>query len=325
MHVPVRTPEEAKDPAAPFMKVASFGDLEYADCTLCGESRSELITRQYVFGENFHIVQCTGCGLMRTNPRPDSEWKEHFYDPAYNGYMAAQARDFLYAPEPSRARGYSRLLNLLESKAAHGASLLDVGCAAGLFVKEAKDRGFDAYGCDYSAAAIAYGKEHFGVHIIPSMAEDIDAPDDHYDVVTILHVIEHMPDPMRVMRELRRVLKPGGLLLMETVNYRAHHVIEKHLQFLIPIYGRLTNRGALPWVPFDHLYFWTPETLHKALETAGFKDVQSHHLMGYRSQMKPSPLFGFVYSACDIVGRTLLAASGGRWQFWPVLLATGMK
>ena len=286
--------EISTDPAARFMKVPSFGSLEHADCALCGDPHWLTVTRQHVFGEDFRVVRCSGCGLIRTNPRPDAEWKERFYDPQYNGYLESQSRHFLYAPEPSRVRGYHRLLAFLQPRTPPRASLLDVGCAAGLFVREAVDRGFDATGCDYSEAAIAYGKEHFGVKIIRSIAELIDAPDNQYDVVTILHVIEHLPDPLKVLRELRRVLKPGGLLLLETVNYRAHYEIEKHLKFLIPIYGFLTHRKGLPWVPFDHLYHWSPQSLERAMEMAGFRHVRSHHLMGYRSEVKPNWGFALV-------------------------------
>jgi ubiquinone/menaquinone biosynthesis C-methylase UbiE len=314
-----------RDPAAHFMKVRSFGPLERADCGLCGQSRIEPVTQLYVFGDTFHVVRCTGCGLMRTNPRPTPEWKAHFYDPAYNGYIEAQGRDFVFAPAPNRLPGYRQLLQFLRQNAPAGATLLDVGCASGLFVKEAIDHGFDATGCDYSAKAVAYGKTHFGVHIIQSPAEAINAPDNSYDIVTILHVFEHLSQPMPPLREMRRVLKPGGLLLLETVNYRPHYEMEKHLKFMIPIYNRLTRREGLPWYPFDHLYFWTPDTLQHALREAGFHDVALNRLTGYRSEGKPNAGFSFVYAACEWTARALLTVSNGRWDFWPVLLASGRK
>jgi 2-polyprenyl-3-methyl-5-hydroxy-6-metoxy-1,4-benzoquinol methylase len=307
------------------MKVPSFGPLEDADCGMCGESKWKLVTRQRLFGEDFQVVRCVGCGLMRTNPRPSPQWKANFYDPRCNRIAEQNGRDFIYDPALDRVYGYRRLLALLKEHVPANARLLDVGCAAGLFVKEARDHGFDATGCDYSARAVAYGKERFAVELIHSAAEAIDAADNSFDVVTILHVFEHLPDPMSVLKELRRVLKMGGLLLLETVNYRAHYEMEKHLRFCIPIYNLITKRSGLPWFPFDHLYHWSPATLETAMKEAGFVDVKLNHLKGYRSEMKPNTGFTLAYAMSEAVAQMLYTISGGQWDFWPVLLATGTK
>src|SRR6266849_1595501 len=73
-----------------FMKVPSFGPLEYADCGLCGSPETTLVAIQHVFGEDFHVVRCAQCGLIRTNPRPTAEWKAHFYDPRCNAYAESR-------------------------------------------------------------------------------------------------------------------------------------------------------------------------------------------------------------------------------------------
>jgi 2-polyprenyl-3-methyl-5-hydroxy-6-metoxy-1,4-benzoquinol methylase len=315
----------SRDPADRYMKVPSFGPLRHSDCEACGSGDAILVTTQHAFGEDFRVVRCTGCGLIRTNPRPTAEWKSRFYDPRYNAYAEEHGRDFIYAPDERRLPGYRRLLRFLRRRVRRGARLLDVGCASGLFVKEARELGLDAEGCDYSEAAARYGREQFGVHIITSPAASIGAPSDSYDVVTLLHVFEHLEAPLAVLSELRRVLKPGGLLLLETVNYRPHYLIETRFRFLIPLYERLTKRDGLPWVPFDHLYHWSPEALLRAFRVTGFRGVTTHHLPGYRSEGKPSLLFSSVYLACDAVGLGLSAATLGRCDLWPVLLATGRK
>jgi 2-polyprenyl-3-methyl-5-hydroxy-6-metoxy-1,4-benzoquinol methylase len=322
-------PEALRDrprhPGDRFMKVPSFGPLESADCGLCGATATTLVTVQHVFGEDFRVVRCGGCGLIRTNPRPTEEWKSHYYDPVFNAYAESRGRDFIYAPDENRIPGYRRLLRFLKERTSPGVRLLDVGCASGLFVKEARGQGYAAEGCDYDENAVACGHDLHGVHIIRSPAEAIDAPDDTYDVVTLLHVFEHLAQPLDVLRELLRVLKPGGLLLLETVNYRPHFVIEKRLRFLIPLYNRLTRREGLPWVPFDHLYHWSPDVLRRAMVVAGYEDVAGHHLGGYRSEGKPNTLFSAVYALCEGVGRGLIAISRGRLDFWPVLIVTGRK
>ena len=293
------------DVTAQFMKVASFGALEYADCPLCGTPDGEVVVEHHMFGEDFRVVRCTSCGLIRTNPRPTPEWKRHFYDPDCNGYAESQGRDFVYAPDPKRLPGYAQLLDLIHSYSAAGSRLLDVGCASGLFVHEAKRSGFNAVGCDYSANAVAWGRRELGVEIIWSPAEAVSSSDNEYDVVTLLHVFEHLPDPRGVLREIRRILKPGGLLVLETVNYNAHYEIEKRFRFLTPLYNHLTHRQGLPWVPFDHLYHWSPETLRRAMQEAGYDEVDMHHLSGYRSEGKPNLFFGMVYRASELVGRAI--------------------
>lgn len=308
-----------------FMKVPSLGPLEAVDCPLCGPLETSLVCVQGWFGDDFRVVRCPRCTLMFTNPRPTPEWKSRYYDPAFNAYIEAQGRDFLYAQKDSRVPGYHHLLRFLASRVRPGASLLDGGCAMGVFVKLACDAGFSAKGCDYSERAVAYGREHFGVDIVPSPIEDVAVPDESFEVVTLLHVFEHLADPNRALAEVRRILKPGGLFLLETVNYLPHYYIERYARILIPLYCRLTGRPGLPWFPFDHLFHWTPSALCTALQQAGFRDVDNHFLPGYRSEGIPSAMFGAIYNACGFVGGGLRCATSGRADFWPVLLATARK
>lgn len=307
------------------MKVPSFGPLEESACGLCGEAQWTLVTRQRVFGEDFQIVRCNSCHLIRTNPRPSAAWKRSFYDPRCNGYAESLGRDYVYAPDPGRLIGYRRIVSFLKANSLPGAKLLDVGCAAGLFVQEANRGGFDSEGCDYSDNAVRQAHAATGIRAFVSAAEKVEVPEDQYDVVTLLQVFEHLPHPMPVLAELRRILKPGGMLVLETVNYSPHYWIEKHFKFLIPVYGSLTKRPCLPWLPFDHLYHWSPPTMLRALRDSGFNDVKLNHLTGYRSEAKTSRTFTAVYAGCEFIGSSIRVASRGRLDFWPVLLATARK
>lgn len=96
--------------------------------------------------------------MIRTNPRPTSEWKTRFYDPAFNGLSEKMGREFIYAPEPDRLPSYRRLLRLIMSRVSPGSRLLDVGAASCVFTGMARDAGFDAVACDYSDDALAYGE-----------------------------------------------------------------------------------------------------------------------------------------------------------------------
>ena len=119
--------------------VSSLGPLEKVDCPLCNCDQTKPVAVQKWFGEEFHVVQCTHCKLIFTNPRPTVEWRERFYDPRYNPMIRQRGRDFLYLPKPNRTYVYKRLLEFLKYRVGTGNRLLDAGCAGGQFVKMALD------------------------------------------------------------------------------------------------------------------------------------------------------------------------------------------
>lgn len=310
-----------------YMKVASFGDLEYADCALCGSSKYSPLLVQHWFGEDFQVVRCQGCGMIRTNPRPTPEWKASFYSPACNGLVETTGNDFIYAPQADRLPSYLRLLRFI-SKLAKSTDrrLIDVGAASCVFTKMAQDEGFDATACDYSQDALAYGIKHYNIKTLRSPAESIDAPDASFDIVTIFHTVEHLSEPMLVLRELHRILKPGGFVFIETPNYAPHFLAQTKFKFILPFYRYMTKRQeGLPWVPFDHYYHWTPQHLTQALQAAGFEDIKIHHIQGYRSNTKPNLLFWCAYIAYDAIAELIYLSSFKKIDLRLVLLASGNK
>jgi ubiquinone/menaquinone biosynthesis C-methylase UbiE len=309
-----------------YMKVASFGHLEYADCALCGSPDYSPLVVQHWFGEDFQVVRCQHCGMIRTNPRPTPEWKANFYNPALNSLAQTTGNDFIYAPQPDRLPSYRRLLQYIGKRAKPGQKLIDVGAASCVFTKMAQDAGFNATACDYSQEALAYGIKNYNVKTLRSPAESIDAPDASFDIVTIFHTIEHLSDPMIVLRELHRILKPGGFVFLETPNYAPHFLAQTKFKFILPFYRYMTKRQeGLPWVPFDHYYHWTPGHLIEALRESGFRDVKVHHIQGYRSNTKPNLLFWCAYNAFDALAELIYLSSLKRFDFRLVLLASGTK
>ncbi len=265
-----------------FMKVPSFGPLEKRPCPLCHSDHSSLVTVEPVFGEDFHVVRCCNCQLIRTNPCPSAEWKKHFYDPSYNSIMETRGRDFVYLPTEQRTPAYHAILKRLKSMLPAGGHLLDAGCAVGDFVKTAGECGFEAVGCDYSEAAVTYGKQNYNVSLSHGPAEHLPFEDASFDVVTMLEVLEHFSNPFPALKEIRRVLRPSGILLIETPNYLPYYYFERYLKILKPQYCRITNKKHLPWYPFDHLTHWTSETLLRALSIAGFKQSITHTIKNFR-------------------------------------------
>jgi len=240
-------------------------------------------------------------------------------------------REFFYLPSPRRIRAYERLLEFLKYEVRVGNKLLDGGCAGGKFVKMALDCGFHADGFEPSPGGVAYAREHFGLELIKADVMHIPIPDNNYDVVTLLHVFEHFRDPIGALNEVKRVLKPGGMLLIETVNYLTYFLFERYLKILKPLYLRIKSKrtprwqNMLPWFPFDHYYHWTLQTILEILRRVGFEQPKLHIPENYSSVMpaedRLSPLKTLQVKAI----RSLFNASGQKLNLWSLLLATAQK
>jgi 2-polyprenyl-3-methyl-5-hydroxy-6-metoxy-1,4-benzoquinol methylase len=103
-------------------------------------------------------------------------------------------------------------------------SYLDVGCAMGFYVRRLADLGWDAHGVDLSDYAVSEGRKRGIANLQVSGGESLPFPDDSFDFVTSVDVIEHMPHAAAaaMVAELRRVLRPGGLAFVATPNFRTN-------------------------------------------------------------------------------------------------------
>jgi SAM-dependent methyltransferase len=141
--------------------------------------------------------------------------------------------------------------------------LLDVGCGFGSFVGLMRGRGWDAEGVDPSPAAVAAAREA-GLPVRLGTLEDLDAPDGAYDAVTLFYVLEHLPEPMKALKKINGLLKPGGTLLL-----RVPHTTPI-VRLLSPF-----GAGAALYDPPFHLYDFSPRVLARMLAEAGFAGVRT--------------------------------------------------
>lgn len=311
-----------------YMDIPSLGPLETVGCMLCGGAETATVTTQHWFGEEFHVVRCVRCHLMFTNPRPSPQWKTHYYDPRYNPLMEDLNREFLYLPMQDRILAFRHLLQFIKNHLGPGGTLLDVGCAGGQFVHMAREQGFAATGLDPSPGALAYASEHYGLKLILGEAEHMPVPDHTYDVVTLLHVLEHFRNPLDVLREIRRILKPGGTLFVETPNCLRFYLLERYLPVLKWAFLRLPHRlgsagtREIPWYPFDHYYHWTRGTLMTALRRSGFEKCRTYIVDNFASSMPAQGAFPFYHKMYMHLVKSLYAISRQRLNVWGLLIAT---
>jgi ubiquinone/menaquinone biosynthesis C-methylase UbiE len=162
----------------------------------------------------------------------------------------------------------SRMIDDFPSKCAlvkqhHSAGrLLDVGCGKGYFVKHCVDAGIDAQGVDLSTTAIEFATKSLGINAIAGRVEDMTEYSGAFETVTMWATIEHLPAPELTLKAIHRVLKPNGLLHLDT------GIGADWLDKLLP--------GVNQWYdPPQHLFVFSASGLRKILEKTGFEVIRA--------------------------------------------------
>ncbi|MFZ4499054.1 MAG: class I SAM-dependent methyltransferase [Burkholderiales bacterium] len=183
-------------------------------CNLCGSTHVRQVADRDRHGDPLRTVMCVECGLVWTDPRPDEAANRKFYAHDYRvRYKAAASPKLKHALRETR-RAIARFRRV-EPFLRAGARILDVGAGAGFFPFVLQSRGFDARGIEPNQGFCAWGCEVLGVQVTSGFLQDFDFVDEPFDLITLNHVLEHLPDPGAALGILRGWLKPEGLLVVE--------------------------------------------------------------------------------------------------------------
>lgn len=138
--------------------------------------------------------------------------------------------------------------------------MLDVGCGPGLFLIEAKKRGWEVYGTEFTDNQLNYLKDK-GINTLKGKLTNESFEDELFDVIISSEVIEHINNPVEEMQQFHRLLRKGGLVYITTPNFNA---IER---FLL--------KGDYNIIEYpEHLCYYTPKTIHLLLTQSGFKKLK---------------------------------------------------
>ncbi|MBK8098291.1 MAG: class I SAM-dependent methyltransferase [Planctomycetes bacterium] len=233
-------------------------------CQLCGSA-----DRSRVFAEPpFEVVRCRVCGLVYVTPRLTEAALAQVYGADYWKSDNPKARGYAdYAREADLyLKTFRKRLALVRQFVRPGQRVLDVGCAAGYFLRVMASEGHDVHGVEPSAPIAKEAVEQLGADrvFVGNLDEAITArgwQPGTFDLITLWDVIEHIPDPQTTLRRVRTLLAPGGRLLLETQNVGSR-------------WARWLGRRWHHYKHAEHLYHFDPVTIRRLLADCGFTTLQ---------------------------------------------------
>lgn len=220
-------------------------------CGSCDSEQARVVQRV----ADMDVLRCSNCGALRASKVLSAE---SVYVKGYHrGEGDLHPFDYT-APlslEHERLNNDRRLDHLM--KHLTEGRLLDVGGGIGTLTAQAIGRGFDATNLEPIGEAVDYALSH-SIPTLKGTLEDIDPGVPLYDAVTMMHVLEHLPESRKTLEFVRRLLKPGGLVMVE-----------------VPHYGSMSRRaskqGWLGWWPGQHIHYFTKASLSDLFRRSGLE------------------------------------------------------
>lgn len=257
-------------------------------CPLCDSSKHKELYKER---GNLGIVRCINCNLIYTNPRLTET--EEIYSGDTEGYFN-EAKLILEGKAPHhRDKNYTEDLELIHKYKPSG-NFLDIGTNMGFFLRKAKQwKDWKLYGVEPSPSLSCMARKYFGLDIKTTSLKDACFENEFFDIITMTDVLEHIVNPGEILKEIRRILKPDGILFIKVPNGLFN-------LFKLKIAGlakKLKNYDIFD--SYEHVVHYSGNTLKKIIKKHGFQVIKTsigkpiqlpawHKYVGYYYQY-PSP------------------------------------
>ncbi|MGY6561434.1 MAG: class I SAM-dependent methyltransferase [Luteibaculaceae bacterium] len=236
--------------------------LEECPVCSCNKFVKRYKVKDYlVSGEEFFIMSCSSCGLHFTNPRPAEGDISLYYD-SKNYISHTDSADGFINSLYKKVREYTTKKKIdLITALNHGkkGSLLDIGCGSGFFIERAMHSGWNVLGVEPDEKARVYVQSK-NIPVKPIDALPHLRPDS-FEVITLWHVLEHTHNPNEILKLCRKMLRPGGCLIVAVPNRLSYDA-----QFY-----------KSEWAAFDvprHLYHFSKKNIFQLAEKNNLKVVK---------------------------------------------------
>lgn len=214
------------------------------------------------------MYRCERCRTAFVAPMPSNEFLGEYY----SSYHVGRGAEGNYAQEEKMKAYHPAELALVQKYTNNSPGrLLDLGCGKGFFLELCAKAGIDCMGLELSDTAAEFARDELGLNVQAGSIHDAKGTLGLFDTVTMWGVIEHVPDPLEILTACYEVLKPGGLLILNT------GAGDDWLDRLLP--------GVCQWYnPPQHLFVFSVPGLKACMSNAGFEVVDS--IPNYDRSMK---------------------------------------
>lgn len=256
----------------------------------CDFCRGEDFKPVTIRPDGVKVVECIRCGLAFVEFLPERQalptiyGKDYFekgVDESKSTRITVGYQSYAHMGLSKIKGAYGSVLKLID--ALHplpGAMLLEVGCATGEFLVLAREAGAQVMGVEASAYGARLAKTRYGLNVLTGLLEDVGLEPDSFDVAIALEVVEHTLSPSGFIAKLVSLVRPGGLVVISTPNYRMARI--------------LGGKWAGFQMSFEHLYFISDDVLDRMATACGLRMVEWYTRgSGIMSESKASMYRGF--------------------------------
>ena len=243
-------------------------------CELCGSTD---IHHFFSTASSINIFKCYACKIKFMNPQYTDEYLADYYSKYTHTDSEWNEELFL---------SHQFCLNLIEQHNNSKGKLFDIGCGYGHLIDLARKRGWEAIGYDVDCSTVDRIKYKLNLQIYCGDFLKLELEENYFDVITMLHVIEHLKNPQDYLKIISHILKDNGIFFLALPNINSRSAIFK--SFLERLGFRKKNKGAY-YDTDHHLWYYSPASIKNTLGRFGFEviDMRSgRHVKDIKSKLK---------------------------------------
>ncbi len=234
-------------------------------CAVCGGK----VHRTVFVKDGFTHVKCCACGFIFVNPTAKDKYRDHFFGKLYRTWTKV-----LLTPEQESmdAGKFKYGLEFIEKHMPGKGLLVDIGAGSGLFLETAKNNGWDVSGIEFNSEAVKVIQKR-KIKVFAKSLEDNIYAVNSVDVVTIWEVLEHINHPVAFIKQVRNILKPGGLLFICVPNINA-------------LVTRILQEKSRTFGGSSHVNFFSIDTLSRLAKKNNFKVLETDNVISELGTIK---------------------------------------